>query len=74
MNTESKTFRVPNIGCDGCVRTIINEVSAIEGVTGVRGDAASKTVVVEWGAPATWDAIYAKLVEIEYAPETTLMP
>ncbi|MBZ0282190.1 MAG: cation transporter, partial [Anaerolineae bacterium] len=29
---ESKTFQVPNIGCDGCVRTIKTEVSQISGV------------------------------------------
>jgi hypothetical protein len=28
----------------------------------------SKQVTVEWDAPATWQAIAAKLVEIDYAP------
>ena len=26
---ESKTFKVPNIGCDGCVRTVENEVGEL---------------------------------------------
>lgn len=65
---EKKTFEVPAIGCDGCVRTIVNEVSEVEGVQVVKGDTASKSVTVEWDAPATWDAIRARLVEIEYVP------
>jgi copper chaperone CopZ len=64
-----KTFVVPNIGCDGCVRTIKNEVSEIEGVKSVNGDPNTKAVTVEWEAPATWDEIKARLVEIDYAPQ-----
>ncbi len=66
---EQKTFTVPNIGCNGCVNTIKNEVSALEGVQRVEGVVASKVVTVEWTTPATWDQIKAKLEEIEYAPE-----
>jgi copper chaperone len=65
---ESKTFQVPAIGCDGCVRTIKNEVSQITGVKAVDGVVASKTVTVQWDAPATWEQIKATLTEIEYAP------
>ncbi|MEQ8671962.1 MAG: heavy-metal-associated domain-containing protein [Aggregatilineales bacterium] len=64
---ESKTFSVPNIGCDGCVRTVQNEVSEVSGVKTVVANL-DKQVVVEWDTPATWDAIKAKLVEIDYAP------
>ncbi len=66
---ESKTFKVPNIGCDGCVRTIANEVVSLAGVEGVTGNVESKIVTVEWNPPANWADIQAKLVEIEYAPE-----
>jgi copper chaperone CopZ len=72
MNT--KTFRVTNIGCDGCVRTIKNEVSEIEGVVSVIGNKDNKMVTVEWGDPATWEKIRAALIEIDYAPEEPLMP
>jgi copper chaperone CopZ len=72
MNT--KTFRVPNIGCDGCVRAIKNEVSEIEGVTSVIGNKDNKMVTVEWGDPATWEKIRAALIEIDYAPDEPLMP
>lgn len=65
---ERKTFQVPNIGCDGCVRTIENEVSRINGVKTVNGVVDSKTVTVEWDTPATWEKIADTLKEIDYAP------
>jgi copper chaperone CopZ len=66
---EVKTFRVPNIGCAGCVRTIQNEVADVPGVTNVVADLGTKTVVVEWQSPADWSQIKHKLEEIDYAPE-----
>ena len=71
---ESKTFKVPAIGCDGCVKTITNELGAQPGVRSVTADKDSKLVTVQWDAPATWDSIEATLVEIEYPPEKALMP
>lgn len=65
---ETKTFQVPNIGCDNCVRTISNEVKALKGVKQVEGNVQTKTVTVNWESPATWDEIRAKLTEIDYAP------
>jgi len=65
---ERKTFQVPAIGCDGCVKTIQNEVSEISGVKRVDGDVDSKMVTVEWDTPASWEQIAEKLIEIEYAP------
>lgn len=65
---EKKTFQVPAIGCDGCVRTIKNELSEIPGVKAVDGAVDSKTVTVEWDTPATWQKISDTLVEINYAP------
>lgn len=67
---EKKTFEVPNIGCDGCVRTIRNELSEIPGVKVVDGVVDSKTVTVEWESPATWQKIADVLTEIDYAPAT----
>lgn len=66
---QSKTFQVPNIGCNGCVNTIKNELTQLPGVQKVTGDVASKIVTVEWGDPASWQQIEAKLTEIDYAPE-----
>ena len=65
---ESKTFQVPNIGCDGCVKTIKNEVSQIAGVQVVDAAVDTKTVTVKWDKPATWDKIADTLKEIDYAP------
>lgn len=65
---ETKTFQVPNIGCDGCVKTIKTEVAQIVGVQHVDADQDTKTVTVEWQAPASWQSIESKLVEIDYAP------
>jgi copper chaperone CopZ len=67
MNT--KTVQVPAIGCDGCIRTIQNEVRDVPGVTSVKADLATKMVTVTWGDDGSWDAIRAKLIEIEYPPE-----
>lgn len=74
MNPEQKTFVVPNIGCDGCVRTISEELSQLDGVRKVEGDVPSKVVTVQWVAPATWRKIEETLESIEYPPERTLMP
>ena len=65
---EKKTFVVPSIGCDGCVRTVESEVSELAGVQTVKAELDSKQVTVEWDTPASWDSIKAKLVEIEYPP------
>ena len=71
---EQKTFTVPNIGCDNCVSTIVNELSQKPGVLRVAGDVDTKRVSVEWEAPMTWDVIVETLEEIDYSPAKTLMP
>jgi copper chaperone len=65
---QSKTFTVPNIGCDNCVRTIKNELGQIAGVQKVDGAVDTKTVTVEWQDPADWQQIVETLTEIDYAP------
>ncbi|MBL8132937.1 MAG: heavy-metal-associated domain-containing protein [Anaerolineae bacterium] len=71
---ESKTFTVPNIGCDGCVRTIVGELSGKSGVLKVEGDSATKRVTVQWQSPMTWDGIVQTLEAIDYSPAQPLMP
>lgn len=67
----SKTFRVPNISCEHCVRTIEREVGELAGVRAVKADAAGKVVTVEWQEPpASWEAIRSLLTEINYPPES----
>ena len=64
----TKSFRAPNISCQHCVMTIKRELGELAGVASVTGDAETKTVTVEWEAPATWDGIEALLTEINYLP------
>ena len=66
---ETKTVKVPAIGCNGCVNTIKGELSAMPGVQSVEGSAADKTITVSFDAPLTWAQIVEKMTEIEYAPE-----
>ena len=65
---SSKTFEVPNIGWDGCVRTIKNELSQLAGVSKVDGVVDTRMVTVEWDDPANWEEIVETLTEIDYAP------
>ncbi|MCC6805059.1 MAG: heavy-metal-associated domain-containing protein [Anaerolineae bacterium] len=71
---EHRTFTVPNIGCQGCVHTIVNELSHQQGVIRVAGDVDTKVVSVDWEAPMTWEAIVKTLDEIDYSPAQPLMP
>lgn len=63
-----KTFQVPNIGCDNCVKTIKTELQELPGVKKVDGVVATKTVTVEWDSPTTWENIANTLKQIDYAP------
>lgn len=65
---EKRTFKVPNIGCDGCVKAIKGELSDLDGVKTVDGVVDSKVVTVEFDNPATWQQIVDTLTEIDYAP------
>lgn len=65
---SSRTFTVPSISCGHCTHTIQMEIGEIPGVKNIQADVASKQVVVEWDAPATWDKIKATLMEINYPP------
>lgn len=63
---ETKTLSIPNISCGHCVMSIKKELSEMEGVAKVEGDPASKSVTLEWDAPATLDKIKEALNEINY--------
>ena len=66
----AKAFEVPNIGCDGCVRAIQNELGEVPGVTKVEGEAETRMIRVEFDEPASWDIIVTTLKEINYPPAT----
>lgn len=65
---SEKRFQVPNISCQHCVMTIKRELSELEGVVSVDANADTKTVAVQWDAPASWDTIKELLTAINYAP------
>ncbi len=66
---ETKTVKVPNVGCAGCVNTIKSEVSEINGVTVVEGNPDTQMITIQWSNPADWTTIKEKMAEIDYAPE-----
>ena len=66
---STKTVKVPNITCGHCVMTIKRELSDLDGLSSVEGDADSKMITVTWQPPATWETINALLKEINYPPE-----
>jgi copper chaperone CopZ len=65
---ETKTFKVPNMTCNGCVSTVRGEIEQITGVVHVDVNKPAQLVTVEWETPASWPLIEQKLVEIEYPP------
>ncbi len=67
---ETKTFRVPNITCGHCVKTIKRELSELEGVASVQADPQTQGVTVEWDeAVLGWAEVRHLLEEIQYPPE-----
>jgi len=66
---ESKVVKVPSISCGHCANAIKREVGELDGVTSVSVDLDAKSVTVDWGEPASWDAIEGLLREINYPPE-----
>jgi len=65
----TKTFKVPNISCGHCVKTIEREVGELDGVMSVKANESTQQVTVEWKEPPTsWGAIKALLDEMDYSP------
>jgi len=63
---SKETFTIPNISCGHCVMSIKSELTELNGVQKVEGDPDSRTVTVEWGAPASVEKIRETLKEINY--------
>ena len=66
---EAKTFKVPNMTCNGCVSTVKGEIEQLSGVVNVEVNKPAQLVTVEWETPASWNAIQQVLVDIQYPPE-----
>ncbi len=52
----TKTFDVPKIHCDGCVRTVTKALAQLPGVAKVEASAATKKVLVEFNPTALDEA------------------
>lgn len=65
---ETKTFKVPNMTCNGCVSTVRGELEGIPGVEVLDINKVAQLVSVKWDQPASWDSIEQALTAIEYAP------
>jgi copper chaperone len=65
---ETRTFKVPNMTCNGCVNTVKGEIELVAGVAHVEVNKPAQLVTVEWEAPASWDVIEKALIEIEHPP------
>jgi len=63
---EKQTFSIPNISCAHCVMSIKKELSELEGVNTVEGNADEKNITVEWELPATLEKIKDTLKKINY--------
>ena len=61
-----QSFSIPKISCGHCVMAIKNELTEMPGVQSVEGSPENKTMEVVWDAPASEEAIRAKLQEINY--------
>jgi len=66
---ETKTVKVPNVGCNGCVNTIKSEVGALPGVISVDGNPETKLITIQWDRPADWSSIQHTMAALDYAPE-----
>jgi len=64
-----KIFNIPNISCGHCVNSIKNELSELDHVDRVEGNAEQKTITVQWSSPLTEEEIRKVLKTINYPAE-----
>jgi copper chaperone CopZ len=65
---ETLSYKIPNISCGHCIKTIQNELSEISGVHSVEGDPQTKEIKVSFSSPASSERILEVLKEINYLP------
>jgi len=61
-----KTYNIPSISCEHCVKTIEFEINEVPGVLEVKADAETKTAEITYKEPATEELIIRALAEINY--------
>lgn len=64
----TRTFEVPNISCQHCVRRITRALSALPGVLSVQAEEETRRVVVEYEGAEALARVRATLEEIGYPP------
>lgn len=67
---ETVNYSVPSIHCGHCVKTIEMELGEVKGVSRVKADLESKTVEVDFSAPASEEMVVVTLKELNYPPES----
>ena len=65
---ETLSYKIPNISCGHCIKTIQNELGEIPGVHSVEGDPLTKEIKVSFSSPASSERILEVLKEINYLP------
>ncbi len=64
-----RTFSVPRIHCNGCVRTVTDTLKSVAGVTAAEADAMKKTVDIVFDpAQVTEDRLRQALANVGYPP------
>ncbi|MCS6919028.1 MAG: heavy-metal-associated domain-containing protein [Fimbriimonadales bacterium] len=70
MNLQEKAWRVPDIECEGCVRSIHRALDDVDGVRQVEVDLLSKTVRVAFDSERVGaDALRALIEQAGFSPE-----
>jgi len=62
------TFKIPNISCHHCLRTIEREAGLVAGVRFVQGSPEAKTATFEVADDAALTALQQALAEAGYPP------
>lgn len=60
------TYKIPNISCGHCVRTIQMEVGDLQGVISIEASSDNKTATINFEDPATDEKIRELLIDINY--------
>ena len=63
-----KTFTIPNISCEHCLKSIDRELKYVDGVDYIDGNVEAKTVLVEYSDDAALDRARSALAEANYPP------
>ncbi len=65
---HEKRVSIPSISCQHCVRNIKRELGEVDGIESVEVDTVTKTAVIRWRTPITWELIRQKLEDAGYPP------